>query len=182
MAPEELNLEDGKISESIGEASEEDMQRVREDMGKAKKVRTQIKQIQQQNKQFADMLSLLLQLIHDDELLWYIFGQLIEHKVSPPAIFAQFLPYLQSRIDTETYKNIYGALREQIPTDHTVVTLVAWLKQVRGSSKSMQAITIEEYTPFVLAYLRWMELIDLTALDPQKKAELLKSINLELAK
>lgn len=181
MAPEEMNLEEGHISESWGEASEEELQRVREDMGNAKQVRAQIKQIQQHNKQFALMLSLLLQFIDDDKVLGYVFKQLIDQKIPIPAIFAQFLPFLRHRIDIATYESLYGELRKKLPKQDTVVSLVDWLKEVRQASSILQSVPIQSYLPFVLDYLHRMQVVDLVALEVEKRSILEATLHKELS-
>jgi hypothetical protein len=181
MSPEELNLEEGNISESTSEASEEDLQRVREDMTKAKQVRGQIQDMQKQNKQFALMLSLLLQLIDDDKVLNYVFVQLIDQKIPIPAIFAQFLPFLRKRIDIATYQPLYGELREKLPQEETAVSLVARLDTVRSSSSALQQVKVQLYLPFILDYLQWMKVIDMTTLEPEKRTQLEQSIVKELS-
>lgn len=173
-------FEDGNVSESTGEGSEQDIQRVHEATKKAKQVRTQIKNMQNQNMQFALMLSLLLQLINDDKVLGYVFTQLIDQKIPTPAIFAQFLPFLKSHVDIATYQPLYGPLREKMPDTLGVVSLVAWLKEVKGASQALKDIDMKVYIPFVLDYLQWMQVIDLTNLEPEKLQELEQTISKEL--
>ena len=172
MALEDIGLEEGNISESTSEASEADQQRARDNAKKAKQVRAQIQKAQKKNKQFAVMLTLLLQYIDDDTLLGYVFQQLIDYHVAIPAIFAQFLPFLQNRIETNIYKNMYGALWEKLPQEESLVNLVRWLKTVRTSSQSLQAIDIVEYTHFVVRYLHRYKLVDWEKMDEEKRGEL----------
>ena len=182
MALEDIGFEEGNISESTSEASEADQQRARDDAKRAKQVRAQIQKAQQQNKQFAEMLTLLLQYITDDTLLGHVFKQLIDYHIAIPAIFAQFLPFLQNRIETDIYKNIYGALWEKLPREENLVNLVGWLKTVRASSNSLQAIDIVEYTHFVIRYLHRYEVVDREKMNEKKRGEMQKEIKKEIQK
>lgn len=171
----------GEGGESGGEAvSEEAQQRARDDTAKAKQVRNEIKQVSHQNAQFAMMLTLLLQNINNDSILWIVFNQLIEKKVPTPAIFAQFLPYMKTKIDVTVYKELYGALRGKIPKETNVSSLVHWLKEVRWVSQALQQISLDEYTEFALLYVEWMWAIDMSLLDEEKKEVLVKSVRKEL--
>ena len=180
MALEDIGFDDGKVSESSSEGSEEDQQRVRDNAKKAKQVKAQIQKVQKQNKQFAAMLTLLLQLINDDILLGMVFKQLIDHQVSIPAIFAQFLPFLQHKIDIEIYKNMYGVLWEKLPREENLVNLVARLGQVKASSGSLQAIEIGEYVHFVIRYLHRYEVVDWDKMDKEKRKEFHGKVKKEL--
>ena len=82
-----------------------------------------------------------------------IFHQLTQKQVPTPAIFAQFLPYLKTKTDITSYKPLYGALWTVMPKEMNVSSLVLWLKQVRGASKALQAIELDVYLAFAIAYL-----------------------------
>jgi hypothetical protein len=60
-----------------------------------------------------------------------VFNQLTEKQVPTPAIFAQFLPYLKTKLDISSYKSLYGELWDVLPQQINVSSLVLWLKQVR---------------------------------------------------
>lgn len=173
---ENLSLEEGNISESASEASEEDLQRVRESIGKAKQIRGQIITSQAHNKQFAQMLSLLLQAIDDNVLLDMVFNQLIEWKVAIPAIFAQFLPYMKHHVSIDVYQPLYGPLREHLPDQDSLEAVVWWLKRVRTASKSLAQKPIDDYIAFVVRYLWWMKFVDVWGLTQEQEQELKKSI------
>ena len=171
----------GETWESGWEAvSEEAQQRARDDTAKAKQVRTQIQQVSHQNAQFAMMLTLLLQSINNDAILWIVFNQLIEKKVPTPAIFAQFLPYMKTKVAITSYKELYGALWEKIPQETNVSSLVDWLKEVRWASQALQNISLDEYSNFTLLYIEWMWAIDMKILDAEKKEALVNSVRKEL--
>lgn len=63
-------------------------------MQKSAQMGGQIAQAGKKNKQFAQLLILLLQHITDEKLIGHIFRQLTVQKLSIPAIFAQFLPFI----------------------------------------------------------------------------------------
>lgn len=181
MSIEEFSFEDdGGASESWAESSEWDAQRARDDSAKAQQVRTQIKQIQQQNKQFADMLSLLLQLINDEKVLTHVFAQLTQHHIPIPAIFAQFLPVIRHQIDTSIYAPLYGDLRTMQPDQETVSSMVTWLQHVRSASAALQGMPLSAYTQFAARYLNWMWLVAIKDLSPEDTKALLTSIAKEL--
>ncbi len=90
--------------------SEEELARVREDMKKAAQIRGQIAQAAQHNQQYAQLLGVLLQQVNDELLLGHIFKQLIVYKVEPTGIFAQFMPYLDGKIDLEPYHVMFESI------------------------------------------------------------------------
>jgi hypothetical protein len=126
------------------------------------------------------MLSILLQHIHDESILAMVFRQLVELKVPTPAIFAQFLPYLRTRVDIQQYETLYGSLRQQMPQTLQVSSLVHRLATVRKASQALQSISGDVYLSFVLDYLQWTKLIDLATMEAEKQDALRASVKKEL--
>ena len=106
---------------------------------------------------------------------------MVDYKVSIPAIFAQFLPYLQDKIDINVYHELYQWLRAKLPTEKTVSSTVTWLRDVRSASTSLSAISLESYTLFVVSYLWWTGVVDTAALDVTQEQELEKGIKSTLS-
>ena len=126
------------------------------------------------------MLSILLQHIDNESVLAMVFRQLVELNVPTPAIFAQFLPYLRTRVDVRQYAALYGALREQMPENLQVSSLVHRLATVRKASQALQSIESDTYLTFVLDYLQRTNLIDLQTMEPEKQDALRVSVEKEL--
>lgn len=150
MGIDDIGLSEGNVREQVGEASEEDIARVREDMRKAAQIKGQIAQSVAHNKQYAQLLTILLQHISDEQLLGAIFQQLMVYHIEPTAIFAQFMPVLKLQIDLTPYHVMFEEIRERVQTTPpTAEGIIDYLKRLRQASEPIGAIHEEVYRPMV---------------------------------
>lgn len=153
------------------EASAEEVARVREDMQKSAQMRAQIQQAGQQQKQYAQLLILLLQRVTDDILVGHIFHQLVDYKLTIPALFAQFLPRIHDKVQLNVQEGPFARL----------MPLAQQMERSIGGVVSRFKIVNEQFTPLawypkrtelVLDVLRAYQLVDMTTLAAEKQQEL----------
>jgi hypothetical protein len=141
-------------------------------MAKSQQIKRQIAASQQQNRQYAIMLTILLQQVEDELLLGLIFSQLTEYDLSVPAIFAQFLPVLQTELTAEQYTTWYdGEIVNKLPNfPVSISALVEWLEEVRTTYEEMHIVPMDIYVRFVLRYLVVFEVV--TEMSGERRGEL----------
>jgi hypothetical protein len=171
--PEEIGWLDIGGGWEVSEISQEQVDRVRENQWQARKVWAQIKHLQKQNSQYAKLLALLLQYIDDDQLLWYIFQQLVDDKVDPVIIFAQFLPIMERYIDVSRLEVVYKALRDtKNAYNHDVESVVNRFKTVRRHYTVLWKLDQDEYVWLILRWLQVEEIVDQQVLSEEQVMEL----------
>lgn len=171
--PEEIGGLDVAWGWEASEVSQEQLDRVRENQWQAKKIWAQIKHLQKQNSQYAKLLALLLQYIDDDQLLGYIFQQLVDEKIDPVIIFAQFLPMMERYIDVTSLEVVYKSLRDtKNAYQHDVESVVNRFQTVRRHYTSLWKIDQDEYVWLILRWLQVEWIVDEEGLSEEQVGEL----------